>query len=44
MKMPRLTKSILLDQFIWMMMTGFLAGLIFPFFIVLLGIPQDVVV
>jgi diguanylate cyclase (GGDEF)-like protein len=41
MKMPRLTKSILLDQFIWMMMTGFLAGLIFPFFIVLLGIPQE---
>lgn len=39
--MPRLSNSILRDQFIWMMMTGFLAGLIFPFFIVLLGIAQE---
>ncbi|SIN68085.1 diguanylate cyclase (GGDEF) domain-containing protein [Sulfurivirga caldicuralii] len=41
MKIPRLSNSILRDQFIWMMITGFLAGLIFPFFIVLLGIPQE---
>lgn len=41
MKMPRLTKSILLDQFIWMMITGLLAGAAFPVFIVLLGVPAE---
>ena len=41
MKMPRLSKSILFDQFIWMMISGFVAGLVFPFFIALLGIPAE---
>ncbi len=41
LKMPRLTNSILLDQFIWMMISGLIAGIVFPFFITILGISAE---
>lgn len=41
MQLPRLTKSIFLDQFIFMQLIGVLIGLAFPYFLVWYGFPQD---
>lgn len=37
--MPRLTRGVFTDLAIWMMGFGFLIGVIFPFFLLVLGIP-----
>ena len=39
-KIPRLTKSIFLDQLIYMQLAGVLIGLAFPFFLVWYGFPK----
>ena len=36
----RITKKILTDLAIWMVMFGILAGVVFPFFVLLLGVPE----
>ena len=41
MRIPRLTKSIFLDQFIYMQMVGVVIGLAFPHFLVLYGFPPE---
>ena len=41
---PRLTNRILLDLRIWMMGFGLLIGIVFPFAVVALGVPQDVAI
>jgi len=41
MRIPRLTKSIFLDQFIYMQMVGVIIGLAFPKFLVLYGFPEE---
>lgn len=41
MKIPRLTKSIFLDQFLYMQAVGVLIGLAFPYFLSWYGFPAD---
>jgi len=41
MRIPRLTKSIFLDQFLYMQMVGVIIGLSFPHFLVFYGFPED---
>ncbi|WP_040727011.1 GGDEF domain-containing protein [Thiomicrorhabdus sp. Kp2] len=41
MHIPRLTKSIFLDQFIYMQLVGVVIGLAFPHFLVLYGFPSE---
>ncbi|MEA1988784.1 MAG: GGDEF domain-containing protein [Pseudomonadota bacterium] len=41
MQIPRLTKSIFLDQFIYMQMVGVVIGLCFPHFLVWYGFPPE---
>ena len=36
----RITKKILTDLAIWMVMFGIVAGVVFPFFVLLLGVPE----
>ncbi|NPA72667.1 MAG: sensor domain-containing diguanylate cyclase [Gammaproteobacteria bacterium] len=43
MQVPRLTKSIFLDQFIFMQLIGFVIGLLAPFFWLWNGIPAEYV-
>jgi len=43
MQLPRLTKSIFLDQFIFMQGVGVLIGLAFPYFLVWYGFPSELV-
>ncbi|WP_294948207.1 GGDEF domain-containing protein [Sulfurivirga sp.] len=38
---PRLTRSIFLDQLLWMVMAGLLMGLAFPVFLRLFGFPEE---
>lgn len=39
--LPRLTSRLLLDLRIWMMGFGLVIGIVFPFAVVLLGVPQE---
>lgn len=43
MKIPRMTRSIFLDQLIWMLAVGLIVGLMFPLFMILLGMPDEYV-
>lgn len=43
MHMPRITRKIFTDQLIWMMTLGVLLGVIFPPFMIVLGVPADYV-
>ncbi len=43
MKMPRVSRSILLDQFFWMLTAGLVMGLVFPPFLTLFGVPAQYV-
>jgi len=43
MQLPRITKSIFLDQFIFMQSVGVLIGFIFPVFLVWYGFSETVV-
>ncbi len=43
MKIPRMTRSIFLDQLIWMLAVGLIVGLMFPLFMILLGVPDEYV-
>lgn len=40
MHMPRITRKIFTDQFIWMVTLGLTVGFIFPPFMILLGVPE----
>jgi diguanylate cyclase (GGDEF)-like protein len=40
MHMPRITRKIFTDQFIWMVTLGLIVGFVFPPFMILLGIPE----
>lgn len=42
-KMPRITRSILWDQLVWMMVAGLIIGLVFPPFLTLFGVPSQYV-
>lgn len=41
MRIPRLTKSIFLDQFLYMQFIGVLIGLAFPYFLLWYGFPEE---
>lgn len=43
MHMPRITRKIFTDQLIWMVTLGVLLGVIFPPFMIVLGVPADYV-
>ncbi len=43
MNMPRVSRSILWDQFIWMLAAGLFMGVVFPPFLTLFGIPSQYV-
>ena len=40
--LPRLSSAVLVDLRLWMLGFGLLLGLVFPFIVVLLGVPRDV--